>query len=215
MDGLLGTPDGRTPDHAPWPPLTFLSQLRIGARRAARTMVGKRSRTWCGLLRQVNTMKGITIPYLSWALPIVQHSTSGMASTGVNEWMALAQAASDWKAGRLKLPDADDAGFIPLADDPSRRRRRYRDRSKATAIWVIKNRRAPATGCTPRKRANSERNGWQTMRYRPVENGSGKAKTLHAVVWATASRMAIRPDGYWLDGATIFLPVGAISASHP
>jgi hypothetical protein len=26
----------------------------------------------------------------------------------------LAQAASDWKAGRMKLPDADDAEFIPL-----------------------------------------------------------------------------------------------------
>ena len=29
----------------------------------------------------------------------------------------LAQAASDWKAGRMKLPDADDAEFIPLPDD--------------------------------------------------------------------------------------------------
>ncbi|MES2206063.1 MAG: pirin family protein [Pseudomonadota bacterium] len=28
----------------------------------------------------------------------------------------LAQAASDWKAGRMKLPDADDAEFIPLPD---------------------------------------------------------------------------------------------------
>jgi redox-sensitive bicupin YhaK (pirin superfamily) len=26
----------------------------------------------------------------------------------------LEQAASDWKAGRMKLPDADDAEFIPL-----------------------------------------------------------------------------------------------------
>lgn len=32
----------------------------------------------------------------------------------------LAQAASDWKAGRMKLPDADDAEFIPLPDDPVR-----------------------------------------------------------------------------------------------
>ena len=31
----------------------------------------------------------------------------------------LAQAASDWKAGRMKLPDADDAEFIPLPDDPT------------------------------------------------------------------------------------------------
>ncbi|WP_149193036.1 pirin family protein [Luteimonas suaedae] len=31
----------------------------------------------------------------------------------------LAQAASDWKAGRMKLPDADDAEFIPLPDDPA------------------------------------------------------------------------------------------------
>jgi redox-sensitive bicupin YhaK (pirin superfamily) len=31
----------------------------------------------------------------------------------------LAQAAADWKAGRIKLPDADDAEFIPLPDDPS------------------------------------------------------------------------------------------------
>ncbi len=28
----------------------------------------------------------------------------------------LAQAASDWKAGRMKLPDADDAEFIPLPE---------------------------------------------------------------------------------------------------
>jgi redox-sensitive bicupin YhaK (pirin superfamily) len=31
----------------------------------------------------------------------------------------LAQAAADWKAGRMKLPDADDAEFIPLPDEPS------------------------------------------------------------------------------------------------
>jgi redox-sensitive bicupin YhaK (pirin superfamily) len=30
----------------------------------------------------------------------------------------LAQAASDWKAGRMKLPDADDEEFTPLPDDP-------------------------------------------------------------------------------------------------
>lgn len=30
----------------------------------------------------------------------------------------LAQAAADWKAGRAKLPDADDAEFIPLPDEP-------------------------------------------------------------------------------------------------
>ncbi|MDK2761973.1 MAG: pirin family protein [Sphingopyxis sp.] len=30
----------------------------------------------------------------------------------------LADAAADWKAGRMKLPDADDAEFIPLPDDP-------------------------------------------------------------------------------------------------
>jgi redox-sensitive bicupin YhaK (pirin superfamily) len=30
----------------------------------------------------------------------------------------LAQAASDWKAGRMKLPDADDEEFIPLPDVP-------------------------------------------------------------------------------------------------
>lgn len=29
----------------------------------------------------------------------------------------LAQAAADWKAGRMKLPDADDAEFIPLPSD--------------------------------------------------------------------------------------------------
>jgi redox-sensitive bicupin YhaK (pirin superfamily) len=29
----------------------------------------------------------------------------------------LAQAASDWKARRMKLPDADDAEFIPLPDE--------------------------------------------------------------------------------------------------
>lgn len=31
----------------------------------------------------------------------------------------LAQAASDWKAGRMKLPDADDKEFIPLPDEPA------------------------------------------------------------------------------------------------
>ena len=31
----------------------------------------------------------------------------------------LAQAASDWKAGRMKLPDADDGDFIPLPDEPA------------------------------------------------------------------------------------------------
>jgi redox-sensitive bicupin YhaK (pirin superfamily) len=31
----------------------------------------------------------------------------------------LAQAASDWKAGRMKLPDADDQEFIPLPDQPA------------------------------------------------------------------------------------------------
>jgi redox-sensitive bicupin YhaK (pirin superfamily) len=29
----------------------------------------------------------------------------------------LSQAATDWKSGRMKLPDADDAEFIPLPDD--------------------------------------------------------------------------------------------------
>lgn len=31
----------------------------------------------------------------------------------------LAQAASDWKAGRMKLPDADSEEFIPLPDKPA------------------------------------------------------------------------------------------------
>ena len=31
----------------------------------------------------------------------------------------LAQAAADWKAGRMKLPDADDAEFIALPDYPA------------------------------------------------------------------------------------------------
>ncbi|WP_312512960.1 pirin family protein [Massilia sp.] len=31
----------------------------------------------------------------------------------------LGQAAADWKAGRMKLPDADDAEFIPLPDEPA------------------------------------------------------------------------------------------------
>jgi len=30
----------------------------------------------------------------------------------------LAQAAEDWKAGRMKLPDADDGEYIPLPDTP-------------------------------------------------------------------------------------------------
>ncbi len=30
----------------------------------------------------------------------------------------LAQAAADWKAGRMKLPEGDDAEFIPLPDNP-------------------------------------------------------------------------------------------------
>jgi redox-sensitive bicupin YhaK (pirin superfamily) len=29
----------------------------------------------------------------------------------------LAQAASDWKAGRMKLPNADDQDFIPLPEE--------------------------------------------------------------------------------------------------
>jgi redox-sensitive bicupin YhaK (pirin superfamily) len=35
----------------------------------------------------------------------------------------LAQAAADWKAGRMKLPDADHAEFIPLPDEPAPARR--------------------------------------------------------------------------------------------
>lgn len=31
----------------------------------------------------------------------------------------LGQAAADWKAGRMKLPDADDKEFIPLPDEPA------------------------------------------------------------------------------------------------
>lgn len=31
----------------------------------------------------------------------------------------LAQAAADWKAGRMKLPDTDHGEFIPLPDDPA------------------------------------------------------------------------------------------------
>lgn len=31
----------------------------------------------------------------------------------------LAQAAADWKAGRMKLPDADNREFIPLPDEPA------------------------------------------------------------------------------------------------
>lgn len=31
----------------------------------------------------------------------------------------LAQAASDWKAGRMKLPDADNEEFVPLPDKPA------------------------------------------------------------------------------------------------
>ncbi len=31
----------------------------------------------------------------------------------------LAQAAADWKAGRIKLPDADDVEFTPLPEDPA------------------------------------------------------------------------------------------------
>lgn len=31
----------------------------------------------------------------------------------------LAQAAADWKAGRMKLPDADKEEFIPLPDEPT------------------------------------------------------------------------------------------------
>jgi len=31
----------------------------------------------------------------------------------------LAQAAADWRAGKMKLPDADDKEFIPLPDEPA------------------------------------------------------------------------------------------------
>jgi hypothetical protein len=30
----------------------------------------------------------------------------------------IAQAKADWRAGRMKLPDLDDAEFIPLPPDP-------------------------------------------------------------------------------------------------
>ena len=30
----------------------------------------------------------------------------------------LEQAKADWRAGRMKLPDADDQEFIPLPPDP-------------------------------------------------------------------------------------------------
>lgn len=30
----------------------------------------------------------------------------------------LAQAAADWRAGRMRLPDADDEAFTPLPDEP-------------------------------------------------------------------------------------------------
>jgi redox-sensitive bicupin YhaK (pirin superfamily) len=30
----------------------------------------------------------------------------------------IEQAKADWRAGRLKLPDADNAEFIPLPPDP-------------------------------------------------------------------------------------------------
>jgi len=33
----------------------------------------------------------------------------------------IAQAAADWRAGRMKLPDADDEQFIPLSDEPGPR----------------------------------------------------------------------------------------------
>jgi hypothetical protein len=31
----------------------------------------------------------------------------------------LAEAAADWRAGRMKLPDADNEDFIPLPEDPA------------------------------------------------------------------------------------------------
>ena len=37
----------------------------------------------------------------------------------------LRQAAEDWKAGRMKLPDADDKEFIPLPDSPPLPERRH------------------------------------------------------------------------------------------
>jgi hypothetical protein len=30
----------------------------------------------------------------------------------------IAQAKSDWRAGKMKLPDADSSEFIPLPGDP-------------------------------------------------------------------------------------------------
>jgi hypothetical protein len=30
----------------------------------------------------------------------------------------IEQAKADWRAGRMKLPDADDKEFIPLPGDP-------------------------------------------------------------------------------------------------
>jgi hypothetical protein len=34
----------------------------------------------------------------------------------------LRQASEDWKAGRMKLPDADDREFIPLPQDGAAKR---------------------------------------------------------------------------------------------
>lgn len=31
----------------------------------------------------------------------------------------IEQAAADWRAGRMKLPDADSGEFIPLPEDPA------------------------------------------------------------------------------------------------
>jgi redox-sensitive bicupin YhaK (pirin superfamily) len=31
----------------------------------------------------------------------------------------IAQAKADWKAGRMKLPDADNEEYIPLPSDPA------------------------------------------------------------------------------------------------
>ena len=36
-----------------------------------------------------------------------------------SSWERLAQAVADWKAGRMKLPDADNAEFVPLPDEPA------------------------------------------------------------------------------------------------
>ncbi|WP_394760563.1 pirin family protein [Phenylobacterium sp.] len=68
---------------------------------------------------------GMTVPVTAVSAAIVMLLGGEPVGERFIEWNfvasskdRIAQAKADWRAGRMKLPDADDQEFIPLADDP-------------------------------------------------------------------------------------------------